>query len=71
VAGTTINAEREFGLDGSDFEPKFQATVRVAKRQRLSFDYFTLDRSGSTTLTGTPILFRDVTFLPGDPLRTN
>jgi hypothetical protein len=70
VAGTTINAEREFGLDGSDFEPKFQATVRVAKRQRLSFDYFTLDRDGSTTLAGTPILFRDVTLLPGDPLRT-
>jgi hypothetical protein len=70
VAGTTINAEREFGLDASDFEPKFQATVRVAKRQRLSFDYFTLDRSGNTTLTGTPILFRDVTLLPGDPLQT-
>jgi hypothetical protein len=70
VTGTTLNAEREFGLDASDFEPKFQATVRVATRQRLSFDYFTLDRSGSTTLAGTPILFRDVTFLPGDPLRT-
>jgi hypothetical protein len=70
VAGTTVNGERDFGLDGSDWEPKFQATVRVAKRQRLSFDYFTLDRSGSTTLAGTPILFRDVTLLPGDPLRT-
>jgi hypothetical protein len=70
VAGTTVNGEHDFGLDASDFEPKFQATVRVAKRQRLSFDYFTLDRSGSTTLAGTPILFRDVTLLPGDPLRT-
>ena len=71
VAGTTINGEREFGLERSDFEPKFQAPVRVAKRQRLSFDYFTLDRSGNTTLAGTnPILFRDVTLLPGDPLQT-
>ena len=72
VPGTTINGEREFGLDAADFEPKFQAMVRVAKRQRLSFDYFTLDRSGSTTLpsTGTPILFRDVALQPGDPLRT-
>jgi opacity protein-like surface antigen len=70
VAGTTINGEREFGLDASDFEPKFQATVRVAKRQRLSFDYFTLDRSGNTTVAGTPIAFRDVTLLPGDPLQT-
>jgi hypothetical protein len=69
VVGTTVNGERDFGLDGSDWEPKFQATVRVAKRQRLSFDYFTLDRSGSATL-GTPILFRDVALLPGDPLRT-
>jgi hypothetical protein len=72
VAGTTVNGERDFGLDGSDWEPKFQATVRVAKRQRLSFDYFTLDRSGSTMLapTATPILFRDVALQPGDPLRT-
>jgi hypothetical protein len=72
VAGTTINGENDFGLDSSDWEPKFQATVRVAKRHRLSFDYFTLDRSGNTTLplTGTPILFRDVTLLPGDPLQT-
>jgi hypothetical protein len=72
VTGTTINGENEFGLDSSDFEPKFQATVRVATRHRLSFDYFTLDRSGNTTLplTGTPILFRDVTLLPGDPLQT-
>ncbi len=68
--GTTINGERQFGLDPSDFEPKFQATVRVAARQRLSFDYFTLDRSGSTTLTGAPIAFRDVTLQPGDPLQT-
>ena len=71
VPGTTINGEREFGLDASDFEPKFQATVRVATRQRLSFDYFTLDRSGSTILAGTPIQFRDVTLLPGDPLQTS
>jgi len=70
VQGTPINGEREFGLDKSDFEPKFQATVRVATRQRLSFDYFTLDRSGNTTVAGTPIAFRDVTLLPGDPLQT-
>jgi hypothetical protein len=72
VAGTTINGEREFGLDSSDFEPKFQATVRVATRQRLSFDYFTLDRSGNNTLplAGTLIFFRDVQLQPGDPLQT-
>jgi hypothetical protein len=70
VTGTKINGESTFGLDKSDFEPKFQATVRVATRQRLSFDYFTLDRSGNTTVVGTPIVFRDVVLLPGDPLQT-
>lgn len=71
LPGTTINGEDTFGLDKSDFEPKFQATVRVATRQRLSFDYFTLDRSGSNTLTGTtPVVFRNVVFQPGDPLQT-
>jgi hypothetical protein len=68
--GSTIDGETTFGLDKSDFEPKFQATVRVATRQRLSFDYFTLDRSGDPTLQGTPVVFKDVTLLPGDPLQT-
>ena len=75
TAGTTgsdINGEHDFGLDKSDFEPKFQATVRVATRHRLSFDYFTLDRSGNAVIptTGAPIVFRDVILLPGDPLQT-
>jgi hypothetical protein len=70
VPGSYINGEDQFGLDKSDFEPMFEAKVRVATRQRLSFDYFTLDRSGDSTVAGTPIAFRDVTFLPGDPLQT-
>ena len=70
VAGNEINGEGTFGLDRSDFEPKFQATIRVATRHRLSFDYFTLDRTGRATLTGPPITFKDVTLLPGDPLAT-
>jgi hypothetical protein len=69
--GTQLNGENDFGLDRSDFEPKFQAMVRVATRHRLSFDYFTLDRSGNHTLSGTsPVVFRDVTLLPGDPMQT-
>ena len=50
VSGTNINGEDNFGLDHSDFEPKFQVVLRVATRHRLSFDYFTLDRTGNTTL---------------------
>ena len=73
VMGTPINAENDFGLDRSDFEPKFQAMVRVGERHRLRFDYFTLDRTGQTTLTAkdAPIVFRDVVLQIGDPVQTN
>ena len=70
VQGTPINAESEFGLDSSDFEPRFQAMVRVDERHRLRFDYFTLDRTGSTTLTGAPIIFRNVILQTGDPVQS-
>jgi len=69
VAGTSINAENEFGLSKSDFEPKFEAMIRVETRHRLSFDYFTLDRSGSA-IAGNTLIFRNVVFVPGDPLQT-
>ncbi len=70
VMGTPVNAENEFGLDRSDIEPKFQAMVRVDERNRLRFDYFTLDRTGNTTLQGAPILFRDVILQTGDPVQS-
>src|SRR6202166_3688740 len=65
VPGTQVNAEHVLGLDGSDFEPKFQAMVRVGERHRLRFDYFTLDRTGQATL-GTPVIFKDVVLQAGD-----
>jgi len=64
--GTDIDGEGLLGLDKSDFEPKFQAVVRVATRHRLSFDYFTLDRTGNT-LANETIYFRDVVFPAGTP----
>ncbi len=70
VMGTPLDAEKDFGLDSSDFEPKFQAMVRVGERHRLRFDYFTLDRSGETTIAA-PIVFRDVVLQAGDPLQSN
>jgi enamine deaminase RidA (YjgF/YER057c/UK114 family) len=70
VPGTEINGESQFGLDKSDFEPKFQAMVRVAKRHRMSFDYFTLERTGNTVVGADPLVFRDVVFQPNDPLQT-
>jgi hypothetical protein len=69
VPGTQFNAEDVLDLDKSDYEPKFQAAVRVATRHRLIFDYFTLDRSGSTVLTD-PLVFKDVIFLVGDPVQS-
>jgi hypothetical protein len=69
LSGTTINGENEFGLDSSDFEPKFEVMVRAGERSRLWLNYFTLDRSGSTTVEQ-PIVFRDVVLQPTDPLQT-
>jgi len=70
IPGTEVNAEGLFGLDKSDFEPKFQAMVRVGERHRLRFDYFTLDRTGHATLTG-PVVFKDVVLQPGDPVESD
>jgi hypothetical protein len=70
VQGTPVNAESEFGLDSSDFEPKFQVMVRAGERHRLRFDYFTLDRTGNTTLMA-PIIFRNVVLNTGDPVETD
>jgi hypothetical protein len=70
VTGTVIDGEQQFGLDKSDLEPKVEASLRVSKRQRLTFDYFTLDRSGSAVVGATPLIFRDVVFFPTDPLST-
>ena len=70
VEGTPINVEDTFGVDKTDVEPKFQVMVRAGERHRLRFDYFSLDRTGSTTILD-PVQFRDVTLLPGDPLTTD
>jgi hypothetical protein len=70
VRGTPIQLENVLGLDSSNFEPKFQAMVRAGERHRLRFDYFTLDRTGNTTLSS-PYVFRDVTLQVGDPVETN
>jgi hypothetical protein len=70
VPGTEVNGEHVLGLDGSDFEPKFQAVVRAGERHRLRFDYFTLDRTGSATLSA-PVVFKDVVLQIRDPVDTN
>lgn len=69
VAGTPISGENQFGLDPSDFEPKFQVMFRGGERNRIWLDYFTLDRTGSTVVQQ-PLVFRDVVLQPGDALQS-
>jgi hypothetical protein len=69
VTGTVINGEDQFGLDKSDYEPKFEVMVRAGTRNRLWFNYFTLDREGST-IVQEPISFRDVVLQQGEPLQS-
>src|ERR1700691_4969271 len=68
--GSVVNAEDDLGLDSSNIEPDVQAMVRVGERQRLSFDFFTLDRSATKTLMGPPIVFGDVVLQSGDPVQS-
>jgi hypothetical protein len=70
VTGTPVNAEKDFGMDKSAFEAKFQIMLRVGERNRVRFDYFSLDRSGDRTIDE-DILFRNVELLPGDPVNSN
>jgi opacity protein-like surface antigen len=67
TTGTLVNAENDFGISKEDFEAKFQLMLRVGERNRVRFDYFSLDRTGSTTLDK-DILFRNVELLPSDPV---
>ena len=69
LPGTFVNAEDTLGLSKNDIEPKFQFMVRAGERNRLRLDYFTLDRTGSATLTQ-PIVFRDSVLQIGDPVQT-
>lgn len=70
IIGTPVNGEQDFGLDKTDFEAKLQAMVRVGERNRLRFDYFSLDRSGQATAMQT-IIFRDAVIQAGDPMDTD
>ena len=57
-------------LTGPREQAKFQVMVRAGERNRLRFDYFSLDRTGNITLNRS-ILFSNVLLLPGDPVDSN
>ncbi len=66
--GTVVNGEDQLGLSKDNIEPKIQAMVRAGSRNRIFFDYFTLDRTGNATLTE-PIVFRAAVLQVGDPVQ--
>ena len=70
LAGTPVSAEKDFGLQKSNVEAKFQAMIRVGERHRLRFDYFSLDRTGNRVLDQ-PYVFKDVVLQPNDPLEAS
>ena len=70
TVGTSFNGEDDFGLDRHRIEPKFNLMMRAGERNRLFFDYFTLDRSDTKTLASGPANFGDVVLLQGDPVQS-
>jgi len=65
--GTGIDFEQDLGLDDTKTRPMVEAHWRFAKKHRLEFSYFNLDRSGdgSTTVN---IKFGENTFQANLPL---
>jgi len=66
--GTELNGEDDLGLDRHRYEPKFDVTFRAGARNRVFFDYFTLDRSDTTVLAQGPVDYGNVVLLSGDPV---
>ena len=64
ILGTLIDFESTLGMDDSDRLPLLLGYYRLAKKHRITFEYFRLDRRGTST-SGDAIRFGDVTF-PGN-----
>ena len=67
VVGTLIDFESTLGMDENDRLPLVTGYYRFAKRHRMTFEYFRLDRNGSA-VSDAPIRFGDVTFPANLPL---
>ena len=70
IPGTFVGAESDLGLQRTQVDPKFQIMLRAGARNRLRFDYFSLDRN-ATKVIAAPIAFRNVTLQGGDPVQTD
>jgi hypothetical protein len=67
VVGTAIDFESTLGMDENDRLPLVTGYYRFAKRHRMTFEYFRLDRTG-LAVSDAPIRFGDVIFPANLPL---
>jgi hypothetical protein len=67
VVGTEINFESTMGMDDNENLPLILGYYRVAKKHRIKFQYFRLDRIGDS-VSDVPIRFGDIIFPANFPL---
>ena len=67
LTGTEIDFESTLGMDDKDRLPLVLGFYRVAKKHRINFQYFRLDRHGNS-VSDVPIRFGDVIFPANLPL---
>ena len=67
IIGTQIDFESTLGMDDNDLLPLVLGYYRVAKKHRITFQYFRLDRHGNS-VSDAPIRFGDVIFPANLPL---
>ena len=67
ILGTQIDFESTLGMDDNDQLPLVLGYYRIAKKHRISFQYFRLDRLGNS-ISDVPIRFGDVIFPANLPL---
>jgi hypothetical protein len=67
IIGTQIDFESTLGMDDNDQLPLLLGYYRVAKKHRINFQYFRLDRNGNS-INEQAIRFGDITFPANLPL---
>ena len=67
MLGTLIDFESTLGMDDKDRLPLLSGHYRVAKKHRITFQYFRLDRRGNS-VSADAIRFGDITFPANLPL---
>ena len=67
IIGTEIDFESTMGMDDNDQLPLVLGYYRFAKKHRLKFQYFRLNRVGDT-ISDAPIRFGDIVFPANFPL---